>query len=387
MFEDDGAAQGVFYRVNVLFRTGLGHNIPLPPSQPDLVIPRASQQGMAVDITMLNAVLAAVRFLGPATLVLIALSLLWTTKKDVSHPKSNGYDPLLSSPSPIVKVNIAVKSPRRTFLLTLLALAATTYLLDGTVVILRAVLWKEWEGAQGLWTGIEGADILGLVAFGGLMVAGSWKDAKGEGIWMGRRVKAFALVALLFTFAEVIVLGIAVLSTKGASGECSGDSVLISLASFQTILLQCTFLKTRHRLDCCLLRFYISPSRLFAFSSSSRSSLSSSDQPPHTFPLQKMVPRGQPLPFRHQANPPTSWWLPQRGTVPSCRHPQQLPPSTPARQALRSPNSLMERPSPSKRRNFLSHRGVIPWLASEPLCRTFGRTRAGGCSSWPASVS
>ncbi|KAG9037208.1 hypothetical protein FRB95_006461 [Tulasnella sp. JGI-2019a] len=159
---------------------------------------------------LLYTALAGVRFFGPAILVLIVLSLLWTTTKtSEDNVKSNGDAPQ-SSDSPIVNVTVPVKTPRRTLILTILALSATTYLLDGTVVVLQAVLWRKWEGAYGKWTGVEVANVLGLIAFGGLAVVGTWKDAKGNDVWMLRRTKAFALVAVSFTVAEVVLLGLVI---------------------------------------------------------------------------------------------------------------------------------------------------------------------------------
>ncbi|KAG8890731.1 hypothetical protein FRB98_006235 [Tulasnella sp. 332] len=172
---------------------------------------------------VLYTALAGVRFFGPAILILIVLSLLWTTKrtKEEDNAKSNGYAPISSSSysnennNPIVNVTVPVKTPRRPWILTILVLSAATYLLDGTVIVLQAVLWKKWEGAYGKWMGLEATNVLGLVAFGGLVVIGTWKDAKGEDVWLLRRLNAFALVAVTFAIAEVVLLGFAIPINKG----------------------------------------------------------------------------------------------------------------------------------------------------------------------------
>lgn len=149
--------------------------------------------------TVLATALAAVRFFGPAILCLIDLSL--TTL--------NATDKTGQTPGPIVQVTVPVIKPRRSLINLLLSVAALSYLFDGTVVVLRAVFWKTWEGASSIkWNGIEVADVLGLVAFGALLIVGTWKDAKDIPVWTSKRVKAFAVVGLLFEAAHTALLGV-----------------------------------------------------------------------------------------------------------------------------------------------------------------------------------
>ncbi|KAG8947550.1 hypothetical protein FRC00_009042, partial [Tulasnella sp. 408] len=149
--------------------------------------------------TVLATALAAVRFFGPAILCLIDLSL--TTL--------NATDKTGQTPGPIVQVTVPVIKPRRSLINLLLSVAALSYLFDGTVVVLRAVFWKTWEGASSIkWNGIEVADVLGLVAFGALLIIGTWKDAKDIPVWTSKRVKAFAVVGLLFEAAHTALLGV-----------------------------------------------------------------------------------------------------------------------------------------------------------------------------------
>ncbi|KAG8907443.1 hypothetical protein FRB99_004238 [Tulasnella sp. 403] len=152
---------------------------------------------MAPSDAVLEAALTGVRYAGPAILLLIVFS-LWTLK------------PEKAAPSPIVEITVPVRTPRRPFIVTLLSIAALTYLLDGTVVVLRAVLWKTWEGSDKKWTGIEVEDVVGLLAFGSLIVAGTWKDANGVPVWTSGRVKLFAVVAFLFEVAQVVLLALTV---------------------------------------------------------------------------------------------------------------------------------------------------------------------------------
>ncbi|KAG8933356.1 hypothetical protein FRC01_009681 [Tulasnella sp. 417] len=149
--------------------------------------------------TVLATALAAVRFFGPATLCLIDLSLTTLHATDKTG----------QTPGPIVQVTVPVIKPRRSLINLLLSLAALSFLFDGTVVVLRAVLGKTWEGASSIkWNGIEVADVLGLVAFGALLVIGTWKDAKDIPVWTSKRVKAFAIVGLLFEAAHTALQGV-----------------------------------------------------------------------------------------------------------------------------------------------------------------------------------
>lgn len=158
---------------------------------------------MFVDGAVLATALAAVRFFGPATLLLIVLSL--STLKP---------EKVVASPSPIVDITTRVTTPRRTLIFTILSIASLTYLLDGVVVVLRAVLWKTWEGWDKNWTGIEVSDVLGLVAFGLAIVLGVWKDAQGAPVWTSKRMKVFAAVGLLYAATEVGLLGAVVSQGK-----------------------------------------------------------------------------------------------------------------------------------------------------------------------------
>ncbi|KDQ21393.1 hypothetical protein BOTBODRAFT_25832 [Botryobasidium botryosum FD-172 SS1] len=112
------------------------------------------------------------------------------------------------SPTPITSVVTQVLTPRRPLILTLLSLAAGTYFLDGAFVILRAVLTGHWDPRGVLLVHPMAAPLLGLVAFGGLAILGTWKDIKGYDVWSTRRVKVFVIVAVLLEVLQVVLLGL-----------------------------------------------------------------------------------------------------------------------------------------------------------------------------------
>ncbi|KAG8936275.1 hypothetical protein FRC02_003211 [Tulasnella sp. 418] len=152
---------------------------------------------MGLAVPSVLAALAAVRCAGPALLLAIVLSLLGL-KRPQSPPAT-----------PIISVTISQTTPRRSVILSLLTVAAAAYLFDGVLVVTRAVLNHTWEGSDPAWSGIEVADVLGLLAFGGLATTGAWKDAKGVPVWQNSRVKIFAAVALAFELVNVVLIAVA----------------------------------------------------------------------------------------------------------------------------------------------------------------------------------
>ena len=224
----------------------------------------------------LPTALAAVRVAGPALLLFVAFTLLFI--KPERSPKE---------PSPIVHVRVPVITPRRAAIFTLLSLAALSYVIDGTVVVLHAVLWHEWEGYDKQWRWIAEADIAGLLAFGGLLVIGTWKDAKGAPIWTCKRTKFFALIAVAFEIAQVALLALSL--SKGAPSSrltvdprrsSRTDSYLISYSpqSSRQHPNLLTSRRTRSHLVSSSHRSSISASARSGYSSSSSSSLSSIDR-------------------------------------------------------------------------------------------------------------
>ena len=162
------------------------------------------------------AALFVVRVAFPVILLAISLS-LYTAKKDSVNRHSE---------TPIVPVTIAVKSPRRGLILPILTLVALTYFLDGFALIVHSVLSKHWQGTppttewwKSLWSGIEVATVGGLLAAGLLAVFGVWKEMQGVAVWLVRRPRVWAGIALVGSFAEVGLLGVA-LGTVYNKREC-----------------------------------------------------------------------------------------------------------------------------------------------------------------------
>jgi hypothetical protein len=156
-----------------------------------------------------EAVLFASRIASPTLLLFVVLSLF--TLRKASPPDA----------TPITAVIVPVLTPRRSLILTLVSIATLTYLCDATVVILRAVVGHTWEGSDPTWKGIEVADVLGFIAFGGLNIVGSWRDAKGIRVWESTRLKFYAVAAVLFEIAHVTLLALSVKVWQGKRGPSS----------------------------------------------------------------------------------------------------------------------------------------------------------------------
>ncbi|KAG6813687.1 hypothetical protein H0H92_008535 [Tricholoma furcatifolium] len=132
------------------------------------------------------------RVVSPALVLLSTLSLLFV------HP------PPPTTPSPITSVVVATHVPRRAFILTFLSLIAFTFFLDGLAFAIQAVVDKQWLRN----TGIEFNSVVGLVAFAGMAVLGSWKDIRGAQVWSLKRVKLSVFAALALDAAISVLLGL-----------------------------------------------------------------------------------------------------------------------------------------------------------------------------------
>lgn len=143
--------------------------------------------------TEFTLALFIIRILSPAIVFLSTLSLIFTRP------------PAPSSPSPITSVVVATRIPRRALILSLLTLVSLTFLLDGLLFVVYAVINKFWPHN----TGIEISAIIGIIAFSGLAAIGTWKDVHGVQVWFLKRVKAAVAVALFLDIAHVVVLGLA----------------------------------------------------------------------------------------------------------------------------------------------------------------------------------
>jgi len=121
-------------------------------------------------------------------------------------PSPNGP---LSGVTPVV---VAVKTPRRSLVLSLLFLIALTYFLDGFALVLHSVLSKSWQGTPTVhwwdsqWSGLEVEAVFGLLSSALLAIVGSWKEAAGFPVWALKRPKAWAFIAAVGGILEVSLL-------------------------------------------------------------------------------------------------------------------------------------------------------------------------------------
>ncbi|KAI0058695.1 hypothetical protein BV25DRAFT_1901938 [Artomyces pyxidatus] len=137
--------------------------------------------------------LFVLRVISPALVFFSALSLLFAR-------------PPAPSESPIVSVVVAVRTPRRALILSLLTLISLTYLLDGLTFVVYAVVYKHWPQR----TGIEVNAVVGLVAFSGLAALGTWKDVKGVDVWSLKRVNVAVFLSTVLDIAQAVLYGVSI---------------------------------------------------------------------------------------------------------------------------------------------------------------------------------
>ncbi|THH03982.1 hypothetical protein EW145_g5852 [Phellinidium pouzarii] len=149
--------------------------------------------------------LFVVRLAFPVALLATSLSLL--TQKRAHAPGSH---------SPITSVVVAVTTPRRSLILSILSLVALTYFLDGFALVLHSVLSKTWHGTpshewwKSQWSGLDVEAVVGLLASGLLAIVGVWKESQGLAIWTMKRPKFWAVLAVVGTTIEVALIALSV---------------------------------------------------------------------------------------------------------------------------------------------------------------------------------
>ena len=136
-----------------------------------------------------------VRVLSPSFVFLVALSIAFI------QPLSP------SSPSPITSVVVATAEPRRVLILSFLSLIALTYLFDGLIFVVLAIIEHHWPRH----TEIPFSAVIGLVAFFGLAALGTWKDIHGTEVWSLRRIKIAIIATLLLDICLTVLLGLSLL--------------------------------------------------------------------------------------------------------------------------------------------------------------------------------
>jgi hypothetical protein len=136
-------------------------------------------------------------------LALLLVSPLLKGPNEPSPAATNGH-------SAIVSVVRAVKVPRRQLIISLLSLAALTAFLDGSVTVANAIFKHVVETQLPPWRGIEYYSVALLVAFAGIALVGSFKDARGISIWQSKLLKFFVFTGLVFDVALAALIPLVV---------------------------------------------------------------------------------------------------------------------------------------------------------------------------------
>ena len=108
-----------------------------------------------------------------------------------------------TGPTEVTPILVPLLTPRRALIRTLVSLVAVTYAADAAVTIVRAVLSGVWDQPGPIRIA---SYLIGLAAFGTLIILLTWKDYKGVDAWQRRRVRVFAAIALIFELVHVIAV-------------------------------------------------------------------------------------------------------------------------------------------------------------------------------------
>lgn len=130
----------------------------------------------------------------PSILLILVISTIFTRSTPSKSPPDD---------EEVTPVLVPVLTPRRGLIITLLSLAAATYFADAALLIVRAILSGVW-GDFGPAT-IAGY-VIGVAAFFGLAIVGTWKETSGVDVWQSKRVRAFVAFAVVFEVMRVIVV-------------------------------------------------------------------------------------------------------------------------------------------------------------------------------------
>ncbi|KAJ6593694.1 hypothetical protein B0H19DRAFT_31568 [Mycena capillaripes] len=163
--------------------------------------------------------LFVLRVLSPALVCLSTLSLLSASP---SPPPS---------PSAITRVVVPTVIPRRALILCLLSLAALTFLLDGLIFVVYAVIDKTWPQS----TGIEYNAVLGLVAFAGMAALGAWQDIRGVDVWSMKRIKLAVATSSAIDIVLVFLIAKTLHFDGGSRLPIAHASIAIIFPSFRVL--------------------------------------------------------------------------------------------------------------------------------------------------------
>lgn len=143
----------------------------------------------------MSPLLFALRLVSPSIVVLTILALLPFEKPVVSIHSDGSSD---STPRTATRT-----IPRRPLITGLLALTSLTYLAQGLIFVIFAVIYKIWPSRSG----IEIGAFIGIFAFCNLAIVGGWKAVNEIDVWSLKRVKAGVGLSLLLDVVQVILNG------------------------------------------------------------------------------------------------------------------------------------------------------------------------------------
>lgn len=147
-----------------------------------------------------STTLFALRLLSPSVLVLATLTLFGAQKRvDVDQPSRSDAP---SESSALIATRTQI--PRRSLITYLLALTSLTYLAEGLIFVILAVVHKIWPSKSG----IEISAFIGIFAFCDLAILGGWKAVNGVDIWSTKRVKGGVGLSLLLDLAQGTLGGV-----------------------------------------------------------------------------------------------------------------------------------------------------------------------------------
>ncbi|KAJ7675100.1 ABC transporter type 1, transmembrane domain-containing protein [Mycena rosella] len=165
--------------------------------------------------------LFVLRVLSPALVCFCTLSIIPSAPARSAPPAH----------SAITRVVVPTVIPRRALILCLLSLSALTFLLDGLIFVVYAVIDKTWP--QG--TGVEYNAVLGLVAFAGLAALGAWKDIRGVDVWNMRRIKLAVATSSCIDLALVVLVAKSIRSNGGSRFPITHTSIGIVFPAFRVL--------------------------------------------------------------------------------------------------------------------------------------------------------